>query len=53
LSTATGSWHLVFYIAAGMNAVAAVLALALLKPLRLRMVQTDVAAMRTDAASTA
>jgi len=34
LMTMTGSWHAVFLIAAGMNAVAAVMALAVLKPLR-------------------
>ena len=34
LMTATGSWHAVFLIAAGMNAVAAIMALAVLKPLR-------------------
>jgi len=34
LAAKTGSWALVFWIAAGMNAVAAVMALAVLKPLR-------------------
>jgi OFA family oxalate/formate antiporter-like MFS transporter len=34
LMTATGSWHAVFMIAAIMNAVAAIMALAVLKPLR-------------------
>jgi OFA family oxalate/formate antiporter-like MFS transporter len=34
LMTATGSWHTVFVIAAIMNAVAAIMALAVLKPLR-------------------
>jgi MFS transporter, OFA family, oxalate/formate antiporter len=34
LMTATGSWHAVFMIAAAMNAVAAIMALAVLKPLR-------------------
>jgi OFA family oxalate/formate antiporter-like MFS transporter len=34
LMTATGSWHAVFLIGAGMNAVAAIMALAVLKPLR-------------------
>ena len=46
LSSSTGSWHLVFYIAAGMNAVAAVLALAVLKPARLRMAAADAETMR-------
>jgi MFS transporter, OFA family, oxalate/formate antiporter len=34
LMTATGNWHAVFLIGAGMNAVAAIMALAVLKPLR-------------------
>ncbi len=37
ITSATGSWHTVFYVAAAMNALAAVLALAVLKPLRARM----------------
>jgi OFA family oxalate/formate antiporter-like MFS transporter len=41
LSSATGSWHLVFYIAAAMNAVAAVLAIAVLKPARMRMLRAN------------
>ncbi len=41
ITTATGSWHMVFYIAAAMNAVAAVLALVLLKPIRTRMTRAD------------
>jgi OFA family oxalate/formate antiporter-like MFS transporter len=40
ITTATGSWHAVFYIAAGMSAVAAVMSLAVLKPMRMRMAQT-------------
>ncbi|HEY4636596.1 MAG TPA: oxalate/formate MFS antiporter [Rhodospirillales bacterium] len=36
LTNATGSWHAVFYVAAILNIVAAVMALALLKPLRVR-----------------
>jgi OFA family oxalate/formate antiporter-like MFS transporter len=36
LTAATGNWHAVFYTAAGMNAVAAIMALAVLKPLRAR-----------------
>jgi OFA family oxalate/formate antiporter-like MFS transporter len=35
LAAATGSWHLVFIVAAGMNAVAAGMALLVLKPMRL------------------
>ena len=34
LMASTGSWHAVFVIGAIMNAVAAVMALAVLKPLR-------------------
>src|SRR5258708_31858362 len=34
LMAATGNWHAVFLIAAGMNAIAAIMALAVLKPLR-------------------
>ncbi len=37
ITTATGSWHAVFYLAAGMNALAAVLALFVLKPMRTKM----------------
>ena len=43
ITAATGSWHAVFYIAAAMNALAAVLALALLKPMRRRMAEADAA----------
>jgi OFA family oxalate/formate antiporter-like MFS transporter len=52
ITASTGSWHAVFYIAAGMNAIAAVMALALLKPMRRRMAQADaqrVGAARPDA----
>jgi OFA family oxalate/formate antiporter-like MFS transporter len=41
LVTYTGSWHAVFYVAAAMNAAAAVLALALLKPMRRRQIERD------------
>ncbi len=34
INTATGSWHLVFVIAASLNAAAAIMALVVLKPLR-------------------
>jgi MFS transporter, OFA family, oxalate/formate antiporter len=34
----TGNWHLVFLIAAAMNALAAVLAIALLRPMRLTLI---------------
>jgi OFA family oxalate/formate antiporter-like MFS transporter len=36
LTNATGSWHAVFYVAAILNIIAAIMALALLRPLRLR-----------------
>jgi OFA family oxalate/formate antiporter-like MFS transporter len=41
ITTAAGGWHLVFFIAAAMNAVAAILALAVLKPMRLRQARAD------------
>jgi OFA family oxalate/formate antiporter-like MFS transporter len=41
ITAQTGSWHAVFYIAAALNAVAAVMALALLKPVRRRMAEED------------
>jgi MFS transporter, OFA family, oxalate/formate antiporter len=34
LTSATGSWHAVFYVAAALNIVAAIMALAVLRPLR-------------------
>jgi OFA family oxalate/formate antiporter-like MFS transporter len=36
LTTATGNWHAVFYVAAILNIIAAIMALALLKPMRRR-----------------
>jgi OFA family oxalate/formate antiporter-like MFS transporter len=41
ITASTGSWHAVFYIAAAMNALAAVLALTVLKPWRMRLMQRD------------
>jgi OFA family oxalate/formate antiporter-like MFS transporter len=38
LTNATGSWHAVFYVAAALNVVAAVMALVVLRPLRSRAV---------------
>src|SRR4051812_42832140 len=38
LTNATGSWHAVFYVAAILNIVAAIMALAVLKPMRQRAV---------------
>jgi OFA family oxalate/formate antiporter-like MFS transporter len=46
----TGSWHAVFYIAAALNALAAILALALLKPMRMRMMERDQATAVRNAA---
>lgn len=37
ITASTGSWHAVFYMAAGLNALAAALALFVLKPLRTKM----------------
>jgi OFA family oxalate/formate antiporter-like MFS transporter len=37
LTTATGSWHAVFYVAAALNILAAVMALFVLKPMRQRI----------------
>lgn len=37
LADATGGWHIVFYVAATMNAIAALMALGVLKPMRSRM----------------
>ncbi|HEY6699999.1 MAG TPA: oxalate/formate MFS antiporter [Pseudolabrys sp.] len=36
LTSATGNWHAVFYVAAVLNIIAAVMALAVLKPMRIR-----------------
>jgi OFA family oxalate/formate antiporter-like MFS transporter len=36
LTSATGSWHAVFYVAAALNIVAAVMALVVLKPMRIK-----------------
>ena len=38
LTSATGSWHAVFYVAAILNIIAAVMALAVLKPMRVRAI---------------
>jgi OFA family oxalate/formate antiporter-like MFS transporter len=37
LTSATGSWQAVFYVAAALNIVAAVMALVVLKPMRMRV----------------
>jgi OFA family oxalate/formate antiporter-like MFS transporter len=39
LTTATGSWHAVFYVAATLNIIAAVMALAVLRPMRRRIME--------------
>jgi OFA family oxalate/formate antiporter-like MFS transporter len=36
LTAATGSWHAVFYVAAILNIIAAVMALFMLKPMRIK-----------------
>jgi OFA family oxalate/formate antiporter-like MFS transporter len=36
LTSATGNWHAVFYVAAALNIVAAIVAIAVLRPLRLK-----------------
>ena len=41
LTTATGSWHAVFNVAAVLNIVAAFMALFLLKPIRMRLIAQD------------
>jgi len=41
LTAATGSWHAVFYVAAALNIVAAVMALFVLKPMRQRAMAQD------------
>ena len=41
LTTATGSWHAVFNVAAVLNIVAAFMALFVLKPIRLRLIAQD------------
>jgi len=37
LTNATGSWHAVFYVAAALNIVAAIMALVVLRPMRMRI----------------
>jgi OFA family oxalate/formate antiporter-like MFS transporter len=38
LTTATGNWHAVFVVAAVLNIVAAVMALVVLKPMRIKTI---------------
>jgi OFA family oxalate/formate antiporter-like MFS transporter len=44
ITQSTGSWHAVFYIAAALNAVAAIMSLAVLKPMRSRLITRDLTA---------
>ena len=44
LTAATGSWHAVFYVAAVLNIIAAVMALTVLKPMRLRTIAQEASA---------
>jgi OFA family oxalate/formate antiporter-like MFS transporter len=41
LKSVTGGWHTVFYVAAILNIVAAVIALAVLKPMRISAIARD------------
>jgi OFA family oxalate/formate antiporter-like MFS transporter len=41
LKSATGSWHAVFYVAAILNIVAAIMALVALKPVRQQVMQNN------------
>jgi OFA family oxalate/formate antiporter-like MFS transporter len=41
LVTQTGSWHAVFYVAAAMNGLAAIMSLLILKPMRSRQLMAD------------
>ena len=41
LTNATGSWHAVFYVAAALNIIAAVMSLLVLKPMRIKAVARD------------
>jgi hypothetical protein len=45
LTSATGSWHAVFYISAILNIIAAVMALLVLKPMRMRSMATGMRMM--------
>ncbi|HEY6859006.1 MAG TPA: oxalate/formate MFS antiporter, partial [Pseudolabrys sp.] len=41
LTSATGSWHAVFYVAAILNIVAAIMALVVLKPMRIKFIANN------------
>ena len=47
LTTATGSWYATFMVAAGMSALAAVLAMFVLKPMRAQFIRSPVEGART------
>ena len=49
LTNATGSWHAVFYVASVLNIIAAIMALAVLKPMRMRVAAQQVLPQRTPA----
>ncbi|WP_029353350.1 oxalate/formate MFS antiporter [Bosea sp. 117] len=49
LTTMTGSWHAVFVSAAALNIIAAIMAIAVLKPLRRNHAQSAAAAPKLDA----
>ena len=49
LTTMSGSWYLTFIVAAGMNALAAILALFVLKPMRANFIARGVPAERNEA----
>jgi OFA family oxalate/formate antiporter-like MFS transporter len=51
LTAKTGGWEMVFWIAAGMNAIAAIMALAVLKPVRMRLLASHRAGSRPDTAT--
>lgn len=53
LTTATGSWHAVFYVASILNILAAVMAIAVLKPMRVRTMTLAVPAGAVYAAGAA
>jgi len=53
LTNATGSWHAVFYVAAVLNIIAAVMALAVLKPMRMRAIAQTEHRPARDIAATA
>jgi OFA family oxalate/formate antiporter-like MFS transporter len=53
LLAAKGDWHTVFYLAAALNAAAAIMALAVLRPMRMRLMASDGAAAPASSATPA